>query len=81
MEVILGSWGRAFDGPRTQRAYTYKEQPGNEVAWLLGSAVREALKTPGGDPIDLGLSLLRELELRGLGVFTLNPPNNSTGER
>ncbi len=52
------------------QVFTYKDQPGNVDAWRMGEACRHA--KPGGDPIDHGLSLLKELQERGYGVVTLN---------
>jgi hypothetical protein len=65
----LGLTGKAFDPPTVHRAYTYAHQPNNEGAYGLGSAAKNA--RPGGDFIDHGLSLLRQLEERGFGVFEL----------
>lgn len=48
---------------------TYANQPGNVGAWKLGEACRAA--KAGGDPIDHGLSLLKELQARGYGVVDL----------
>ncbi|WP_244361749.1 hypothetical protein [Burkholderia pseudomallei] len=50
-------------------ALTYANQPGNVGAWKLGEACRAA--KAGGDPIDHGLSLLKELQARGYGVVDL----------
>ena len=52
-----------------QKVLTYKNQPSNVGAWKLGEACRHA--KPGGDPIDHGLSLLKELQDRGYGVVSL----------
>jgi hypothetical protein len=68
---LIGAKGSAFDAPKTKRAYTYKEQPGNTVASKLGEACWEASKQPAGDHIDRGLILLRELQKEGFGVFDL----------
>lgn len=46
--------------------WTYRNQPGNIGAWVLGECAAKA--KPGGDYIDRGLSLLQEMHLRGLGV-------------
>ncbi|MGL6047894.1 MAG: hypothetical protein ACRC02_15745 [Vogesella sp.] len=67
--IRLGVYGRAFDGPQTRRAYTYQHQPDNLDAGKLGRAA--ASTSPGGDSIDHGLSLLKELQARGFGVFEL----------
>ncbi|MBM2769878.1 hypothetical protein [Burkholderia anthina] len=48
---------------------TYVNQPDNVGAWRLGEACRAA--KAGGDPIDHGLSLLKELQDRGYGVIAL----------
>lgn len=55
--------------PPPAKVLTYKNQPGNVGAWRLGEACRHA--KPGGDPIDHGLSLLKELQDRGYGVISL----------
>ncbi|MCI3970837.1 MULTISPECIES: hypothetical protein [Burkholderia] len=57
-----------------QRVFTYRHQPDNVGAWRLGEACRSA--KPGGDPIDHGLSLLKELQAKGFGVVALDgaPP-------
>jgi hypothetical protein len=67
--IKLGAYGSAFDGPEDRRAYTYTDQPANLAAWKLGNAA--ARVAAGGDPIDRGLSLLKELEAEGFGVFEL----------
>lgn len=48
-------------------------QPNNANARTLGEACRMAAEAPGGDYIDQGLQLLRELESRGFGVVKLKP--------
>lgn len=45
---------------------THTVQPGNVEAWRFGEA--RAMSMPGGDYIDGGLSLLKELHLRGYGI-------------
>lgn len=50
---------------------TYTTQPGNVEAWRLGEACARA--KPGGDYIDGGLSLLRELHARGYGIVRVHP--------
>lgn len=55
--------------PPPAKILTYKNQPFNVGAWKLGEACRHA--KPGGDPIDHGLSLLKELQDRGYGVISL----------
>lgn len=70
--IKLGLHGKAFDGPKDRRAYTYAEQPDNAVAWKLGQAAARA--AAGGDPIDHGLALLKELQAEGFGVFELPKP-------
>lgn len=69
--IKLGSYGAAFDGPCTKRAYTYEHQPGNVVALKLGRAAAQASFERGGDFIDFGLSLLRALAEEGFGVFDM----------
>jgi hypothetical protein len=56
---------------------TYARQPGNVEAWRLGEA--RANSKPGGDYIDGGLSLLKELHCRGYGVVRVDalPTNPS----
>ena len=68
---LVGMKGSAFDSPKTKRAYTYAEQPGNVVASKLGKASHAAASRPGGDNIDAGLSLLNALQVEGFGVFDL----------
>lgn len=67
----LGIYGKAYDVPGTRRAYTYKHQPDNHGAWRLGCALRAADMAGGGDYIDYGLGLLKQLELKGYGVYEL----------
>lgn len=67
--IKLGIYGKAFDSPQTRRAYTYREQPDNIGAYKLGRAVLRAAS--GGDSIDYGLSLLKQLQAEGFGVFEL----------
>jgi hypothetical protein len=55
-------------GEEVRFCYT-RGQPDNLNAWRLGEACRRASESPGGDYIDGGLSLLKELESRGYGVF------------
>lgn len=58
----------AIDMDNRLRSYpwTYRNQPGNVGASVLGGCARRA--QPGGDSIDHGLSLLRELHIQGLGI-------------
>ena len=58
----------AVDIDNGLRAYpwTYINQPGNVGASVLGGCALRA--KPGGDAIDHGLSLLRELHIQGLGI-------------
>ncbi|RQT08912.1 hypothetical protein DF035_00605 [Burkholderia contaminans] len=49
---------------------TYINQPDNVRAWRLGEACRAAKL--GGDPIDHGLSLLKELQAKGFGVVAID---------
>lgn len=62
--------------PMTQSdvfSYT-KNQPQNVEAWRFGEACRSAAGEPRcGDPIDMGLILLRELEAKGYGIVKLPP--------
>lgn len=58
---------RLTDGQRG--VLTYANQPDNVGAWRLGEACHVA--RAGGDPIDRGLSLLKELQDRGYGVIAL----------
>ncbi|CAE6949883.1 conserved protein of unknown function [Ectopseudomonas oleovorans] len=67
----LGIYGKAYDVPGTCRAYTYQHQPDNQGAWRLGEAMSIASKAGGGDYIDTGLGLLKQLELKGYGVYEL----------
>jgi len=69
IKLKLGMYGSAYDAPNEIRAYTYKEQPDNLVASRLGSVSKEEIK--GGDNIDFGLSLLKNLEKYGFGVFQI----------
>jgi len=68
----IGIYGKAYDGPGKHRAYTHREQPDNFAAGRLGEAARAA--RPGGDLIDYGLSLLRQLQEQGFGVFEIGRP-------
>lgn len=69
----IGIYGSVYDDKDTIRAYTYRHQPNNDVAYRLGLALTSALaNNKSGDSIDNGLWLLKELESHGLGVFTLN---------
>lgn len=48
------------------------QQPQNLEAWRFGEACMAAAHEPKcGDPIDRGLLLLRELELKGYGIVAL----------
>jgi hypothetical protein len=67
----LGIYGRAYDGPEVRYAYTYGHQPDNLAANKLGRACAYAAKSPGGDWIDQGLSLLFELQKEGFGIYEL----------
>lgn len=53
------------------KVLTYENQPDNIGAWRLGEACRSAAQKPGGDPIDLGLQLLKELQAKGYGVVVI----------
>lgn len=68
----LGSYGKAFDLPGNRRAYTYDHQPGNVEASRLGTACQQAVASSAGDYIDRGLSLLKELQALGFGVFEVD---------
>lgn len=67
----LGMYGQAYDTPGTSRAYTYADQPGNDIAYRLGGCLRAAHCDGGGDFIDFGLALLRRLQDKGFGVFQI----------
>lgn len=67
----LGITGKAYDVPGTRRAYTYQHQPDNQGAWKLGRACCAAYMEGGGDCIDFGLGLLKQLEANGFGVYEL----------
>lgn len=68
----LGNYGKAFDLPGNRRAYTYDHQPGNVEASRLGAACQQAVASSAGDYIDRGLSLLKELQALGFGVFEVD---------
>lgn len=70
-KVSLGMRGEAYDGPGDARAYTYSHQPGNMRASKIGEAAAITAQARCGDYIDSGLVMLRELQSRGFGVFTL----------
>jgi hypothetical protein len=59
---------------------TYRNQPGNVDAWRLGEACLAAAAKPGGDLIDTGLSLLKELEAKGYGIARLPAPEPTRAE-
>lgn len=67
----------------TPKVMTYHNQPGNVDAWRLGEACRAAMAKPGGDLIDTGLSLLKELEAKGYGIARLaaTPPTAAPAEK
>lgn len=71
MACFVGMKGRAFDLPTTKRAYTYKQQPDNVIAYKLGRACEAAAQQSAGDGIDRGLALLQELQNEGFGVFDI----------
>lgn len=52
-----------------ERIFTFKDQPENLDAWAIGEARHNS--KAGGDFIDGGLSLLKELQDRGYGIFKL----------
>lgn len=59
-----------YTPPSEEVRFCYSRgQPNNINASRLGEACRRAAEKPGGDYIDGGLSLLKELEARGYGVF------------
>lgn len=59
-----------YTSPGEEVCFCYtRGQPGNVDASRLGEACRRAAEKPGGDYIDGGLSLLKELEAQGYGVF------------
>lgn len=71
-EIITeGSYGSYYSPPTKRRAYSYKHQPDNVGASLIGQACEDAYKLPAGDSIDRGLGLLKELQARGYGVYML----------
>lgn len=72
--VQIGNRGAAYDPPNTHRAFTYEHQPGNIDASRLGRATNAADVASAGDSIDRGLSLLKELQAIGFGVFQIGPP-------
>lgn len=72
--VQVGNRGAAYDPPNTHRAFTYEHQPGNIDASRLGRATNAAAVASAGDSIDRGLSLLKELQAIGFGVFQIGPP-------
>lgn len=72
--VQVGNRGAAYDPPNTHRAFTYEHQPGNIDASRLGRATNAAAAASAGDSIDRGLSLLKELQAIGFGVFQIGPP-------
>lgn len=72
--VQIGNRGAAYDTPNTHRAFTYEHQPGNIDASRLGHATNAAAAASAGDSIDRGLSLLKELQAIGFGVFQIGPP-------
>jgi hypothetical protein len=67
-DLALGETIYTPPGEEVRFCYT-RGQPDNVNAWRLGEACRRASEHPGGDYIDHGLSLLKELEARGYGVF------------
>jgi hypothetical protein len=67
-DIRLGETIYTPPGEEVRFCYT-RGQPDNVNAWRLGEACRRASENPGGDYIDGGLSLLKELEARGYGVF------------
>ena len=68
----VGIRGKAYDPPKTCRAYTFKEQPDNVGAWRLGEAAQGCNSVSSGDLIDVGLGLLNHLEKHGFGVYELS---------
>ena len=85
-QPVAGTGDRdAIDDDNGFREYpwTYENQPGNVGTSALGACARNA--QPGGDSIDHGLSLLRELHQRGLGIVRVPklklPVTGSEGER
>lgn len=60
-----------------ESAYTYTgRQPGNLDAWRIGEAFSVASKASAGDPIDRGLVLLREIEVKGFAILPLDATRN-----
>lgn len=68
----MGIHGKAYDAPEAKRAYSYSDQPDSVAAHKLGGACDSASLASAGDWIDRGLSLLRELQGQGFGVFELD---------
>lgn len=67
-------YGRHWDtSPHAeQRVFNYIKQPTDNVdCSKIGRACADAIKTPGGDSIDQGLALLRELHAHGYGIVRL----------
>lgn len=61
------------------KVFTYKDQPWDNVdAWRLGEACRKAAQNPGGDYIDGGLELLKQLQEKGFGVVKLEEAQHPT---
>lgn len=67
------SSNRFRDGP-----WDYSHQPGNVVAWRIGECARRTMINPGGDLIDTGLNLLKELELKGFGIYPIQSSTIAT---
>ena len=65
---LVAARERAAEAGRS--VITYLNQPDNVGAWRLGEAYRAAKL--GGDPIDHGLSLLKELQAKGFGVVAID---------
>jgi len=68
----LANYGQAYDSPDTYRAYTYADQPSNNVAYRLGRVSLD--HNQAGDMIDRGLYLLKALHEIGFGVFEIGDP-------
>lgn len=58
---------------RVPKILTFDDQPDNLGAWRIGEACRKAARSPGGDYIDGGLGLLKELQAKGYGIVALTP--------
>jgi hypothetical protein len=62
--------------------FSYAQQPTDNVdCSRLGEACRLAAANPGGDYIDGGLELLKQLQAKGYGVVRLpQSPDSGSGQ-